>query len=237
MSITFSQLLAKHQPFFGRIVPFSEASERLVALDLSTQNGSLTPEVYTSVDRFSAFIDQQLQQANAKYGIGGYMEQRKVYSQSAIFMERQDHGHAVAERTLHVGVDVWGPAGTPVRAPWGGSVHSLGFNQQPGDYGATIILQHQLDGYTFYTLYGHLSLSDLKIGENHYVSIGETFAHFGSPKENGGWPPHLHFQIIQDMEGKMGDYPGVVELAKADYYAQNCPNPDLLLHLNRFLPV
>jgi murein DD-endopeptidase MepM/ murein hydrolase activator NlpD len=234
MSISFSHLLAKHQPYFGRVVPFTEATERIVTLDLSTQNSALTADVFTNIDRFSAFIDGQLATAGAKFGIGGYLEQRNVYSQSAIFMEKLAYGHRMEARSVHLGVDLWGPVGTPVRAPWGGSVHSLAFNNRPGDYGATIILQHQLDGYTFYTLYGHLSLADLNIGENHYVSIGETFAHFGAQGENGGWPAHLHFQIIQDLEGKMGDYPGVGEVSKLAHYAENCPDPDLMLNLTRF---
>ena len=134
-------------------------------------------------------------------------------------------------RSLHLGVDIWGAAGTPVYAPMGGMVHSFAFNNNFGDYGATIILQHHIDMITFYTLYGHLSLTDLdplRIGK--YLTRGEVVGHFGTPNENGNWPPHLHFQIIDDMGIKQGDYPGVCSLNEAEKYLKNCPDPNLMLN-------
>ena len=66
-----------------------------------------------------------------------------------------------------------------------------------GDYGATIILTHILEGITFYSLYGHLSLNSIKnIHEGERIKKGNVFAEFGIPTENGHWPPHLHFQLI-----------------------------------------
>jgi hypothetical protein len=47
-------------------------------------------------------------------------------------------------------------------SPMNGLVHSFAFNNRLGDYGATIILVHQLIGKSFYTLYGHLSLNSIK---------------------------------------------------------------------------
>jgi len=58
-----------------------------------------------------------------------------------------------------------------------------------------------------------------------------VFAHFGEPAENGQWPPHLHFQLILDMESKKGDYPGVCSLPQRQKYLDNCPDPDALLNL------
>ena len=79
-------------------------------------------------------------------------------------------------------------------------IHSFAFNNNFGDYGATIILLHQLEGFPFYTLYGHLSLDDIAhVKEGKYISRGEVIGHFGKPEENGHWPPHLHFQIINDI--------------------------------------
>jgi murein DD-endopeptidase MepM/ murein hydrolase activator NlpD len=110
-------------------------------------------------------------------------------------------------------------------------IHSLAFNNHFGDYGATIILQHQLDTYNFYTLYGHLSVKDLgnaRVGQ--FVTRGENFAHFGPPAENGQWPPHLHFQLILDMGIAEGDYPGVCKLSEAGKYLENSPDPAPLLN-------
>lgn len=224
-------LLQKYQSLYGPVVPFAPRHQKIKKLDLSRSNAALTQAVYTNYDQFSGFISDQLATAGAVYGIGGYLENRDVYSQSAVFNVTGPHSGNNSARSLHLGIDIWGPEGTPIKAPWGGSVHSFAFNNQPGDYGATIVLQHQLEGTTFYTLYGHLSLADLNIGQTHYISIGQTFAHMGSAADNGGWPPHLHFQIIGDMEGKYGDYLGVCSPEQAAHYTDNCPNPDLILNL------
>ena len=115
-------------------------------------------------------------------------------------------------------------------------IHSFGFNNNPGDYGAVIILLHQLDSFAFYTLYGHLSLPDIgKLREGTYISRGQQFAHFGTSADNGNWPPHLHFQIIKDMRMYKGDYPGVCKLSERDYYLQNCPDPDIILNMMQYL--
>jgi hypothetical protein len=57
--------------------------------------------------------------------------------------------------------------------------------------------------------------------------------------ENGQWPPHLHFQIVVDMEipiaiGRKGDYPGVCKLSEKEKYLNNCPNPDLILQMMEY---
>src|SRR6185436_1522667 len=105
---------------------------------------------------------------------------------------------------------IWGKPYTAVMAPYDGMIHSFAFNDRQGDYGATIILSHIISGFTFYTLYGHLSLNSLKdLREGNRIAAGEVFAEFGIPAENGQWPPHLHFQIIKNMDDRKGDYPGV----------------------------
>jgi murein DD-endopeptidase MepM/ murein hydrolase activator NlpD len=165
------------------------------------------------------------------YGIGGYAEQRTVYSRSKVF-DAPDGGEP---RRLHLGTDIWGKAGTEVFAPIGGMVHSFKFNDAYGDYGATIILLHQLEGTAFYTLYGHLSLKDIALIEGQYINRGQAFAHFGEPHENGHWPPHLHFQIIENIELNEGDYPGVCRLSDQEFYLKNCPDADLILQMNQYI--
>ena len=161
--------------------------------------------------------------------LGGYDELRKVYGRSELFS-----GNAGADkqepRRLHIGIDIWGVEGTEIFAPLDGIVHSFANNDQFGDYGPTIILLHTTDQLKFHTLYGHLSKSDLdglQIGKE--IRKGEVFAHFGDQDENGYWPPHLHLQLVIDMEGKTGDYPGVCKYSERTYYLQNCPDPELLV--------
>ena len=210
------------------IVAFNPQREKLLALDFTEQNKSLTTAVIEDVNLFSEYISQQLNEAGALYGIGGDNEHRTVYARSRVFdgvVEEQ-------ARCIHLGVDIWGKAGTQVSAPFDATVHSFAFNEAYGDYGATIILSHQIAGASFYSLYGHLALKDLdNLREGKFIHAGEVFAHFGEPAENGQWPPHLHFQLILDMENKKGDYPGVCSLADRNKYLDNCPDPDALLKL------
>lgn len=230
---TFENIIRKHQFTFHRVVDFNQATDRLLPLDFTQHNKELTPAILSNEHSFSDYIQQKLKSTNSRYGIGGYGEHRTIYSISQVF-----NGTRPGEepRRFHVGIDVWGKAGTPVYAFMGGMIHSFAFNDQFGDYGATIILLHQLDGLPFYTLYGHLSVRDLKsISAGQYVSIGQTIGHFGELHENGHWPPHLHFQIIHDMELKEGDYPGVCKYSEREKYLANCPDPDIILQLNRYI--
>lgn len=120
-------------------------------------------------------------------------------------------------------------------APLDGIVHSFAFNNRFGDYGATIILSHLLNGVSFYTLYGHLSLNSIKnIQEGDRIEKGDVFGEFGIPSENGSWPPHLHFQIISNIGEWKGDYPGVCKFSEKEKWLANSPDPDIILQLNQF---
>ena len=226
-----ASILEKNKHSFHPVVPFDAAKDHLLQMDFTEANKSLTKDVIEDVTKFSAYVEQQLNDAKALYGIGGYAEHRTVYSRSKVF-DAQDGGEP---RRLHLGTDIWGKAGTPIFAPLGGMVHSFKFNDRYGDYGATIVLLHQLESAAFYTLYGHLSLKDIALVEGQYINRGQEFAHFGEPHENGHWPPHLHFQIISDIELNEGDYPGVCRMSDKNFYLKNCPDADLILQMNQFL--
>jgi very-short-patch-repair endonuclease len=144
-------------------------------------------------------------------------------------------GQGAEPRRLHLGIDIWGKPYTKVMAPLDGIVHSFAFNNAFGDYGATIILTHNMKGRTFHSLYGHLSLNSIKnIQEGERIRKGDVFCEFGIPFENGQWPPHLHFQLIIDMEGKKGDYPGVCRYSERQRYLDNCPDPDTILQMMQY---
>lgn len=233
MANDFQQLIENYQANFHPVVPFNAGLDKLAALDFTASNQALTAEVIEDTNAFCGYIDRQLQQAGARYGIGGYGEHRTIYDRSPVF-DAPNPGEE--PRRLHLGTDIWGKAGTPVYAFTNGTVHSFAFNDQYGDYGATIILKHELDGLSFYTLYGHLSLADIQsIKKGDSVKTGDCIAHFGMPHENGHWPPHLHFQVILSIEGKEGDYIGVCKFSEKEKYLANCPDPDGILQMNRFI--
>lgn len=214
---------------FGPVVPFDPHSDRLVLLDLSSNNHELTPDIFCDLRLFVAYINEKLASHGARYGIGGYAEYREVYGYSQVF-DASKPGEE--PRRLHLGIDIWGRPHTVVMAPYDGLVHSFAYNDRPGDYGATILLTHRLDDMVFYTLYGHLSLNSVRnLRTGIRIKKGDKFAEFGIPAENGQWPPHLHFQVIEDLEGWSGDYPGVCRYSEAHRYLATCPDPEAILQL------
>ena len=194
--------------------PLSPANS--VALDLSATNKELNPAIYANIPAFCAYIEQKL---GAKIGVGGYLEHRIIYE------AHENFATASADfRNIHLGVDFWAQAGTSVFAPLAGEVHSFQVNPGSGNYGPTIILFHPSQG--IYSLYGHLAEQDLEgLAVGMPIAEGQMLCHLGEPHENGGWPPHLHFQLIRDMQGYSGDYPGVCSQRDLAYYASNCPDP------------
>ena len=161
-------------------------------------------------------------------GIGRYDEVRPFYTSDAYEVRGND---GPRWRTVHIGLDVFLPPGTPVFAPLDGTIQSFQDNAHDRDYGPTIILEHRVnDALTFYTLYGHLtraSLEGLEAGQ--MIRAGEPFCQIGPMPENGNWSPHLHFQVILDMLGKQGDFPGVAFPETAAVWESLCPDPWLLL--------
>jgi peptidoglycan LD-endopeptidase LytH len=241
-------LLRKNADLFHPVVPFSPGKDQLLALDFTAANRELTGSILKDTRSFTQYLNQQLINAGARYGIGGYAEHRTVYSRSKLFGSSQvspltGGGNPIANgsgetepRRLHLGTDIWGKPQTAVMAPLDGIVNSFAFNDAFGDYGATIIISHQLQDVSFYTLYGHLSVNSIKnLKDGQRVSKGDIFAEFGIPSENGQWPPHLHFQVIADLQGWKGDYPGVCKFSEKDKWLSNCPDPDLILQMNQYL--
>ncbi len=223
---SLEEILIAHQHKFQKVVPFNSEIDSIVQMDFTANNTDLTEEMISDTSIFSTYITTYLNQKKALYGIGGYNELRTLYSRSNVFTNADE------PRRLHLGIDIWGKATTPVFAALEGKVHSFANNNAFGDYGATILLKHTLGGITFFTLYGHLSLSDInELYVGNRVNEGECFAHFGEAEENGNWPPHLHFQIIKNMEDYKGDYPGVCKFSEREKYLANCPNPDFILNL------
>ena len=233
MHSSLIQILIKNQQQFHPVILFDIIKDKFLQLDFTAQNTAITDELLQDTKQFTGWVNRKLTTAHARYGIGGYAEHRTVYSSSKVF-----DGVMPGEepRRLHLGTDIWGKPNSTVMAPLNGIVHSFAFNNRFGDYGSTIILTHSLEGISFYTLYGHLSLNSIKnIQEGDRIEKGDLFAEFGITAENGSWPPHLHFQIIVDIGEWSGDYPGVCKYSEKEKWLINSPDPDFILQLNKFL--
>lgn len=209
--------------------------------------------------------------------IGRYNEKRRNMYSTDLFG---------GVRNIHMGLDIWVPAGTPVHAFADGSVLFFRDNDHPGDYGPTIITVHEIDpillrasgtgeageragrGNTgagagmskagkvetgmskvgksetgigkskdnegdsstmIYALHGHLSRASLGgITEGMPLKEGQVFAEVGGEEENGGWVPHLHFQLSLERPAEP-DMPGVVAGEDLEEALHRYPDPRLIL--------
>lgn len=206
----------------------AEASlAKYCSLDLSDSNTTIASLEITDPKVCQKYIDSVLHVNKAEIAYGGYLEKRNIYNNKPSFSE------VTNIRNIHLGIDFWAKAGTKVQTPVSGVVHSFKNNASIGDYGPTIILKHNINGFDFYTLYGHLSLesiANLKLGQK--FKAGSILATLGKVEINVNYAPHLHFQIITDLEGKNGDYPGVCSEENLHFYKNNCPDPNLILNMN-----
>ena len=199
-----------------------------ILMDMSEDNLILKKIDLNDTDAFDAYITTLLKEKNKKFGVGGYLENRNIYQRSTVFANSSDSKY----RNVHLGIDIWSAAYAPVYCPADGVIHSFQDNSGFGNYGPTVIVEHFLHKEKSYSLYGHLSRRDLKrLKKDQKLLRGEKIGHLGSTRENGFWPPHLHFQLIKNLENNSGDYPGVCYTSEKNKYEINCPDPALWLDL------
>jgi murein DD-endopeptidase MepM/ murein hydrolase activator NlpD len=154
------------------------------------------------------------------YSVGRYAEKRKNMYTQDLFAQTRD---------IHVGIDIGAPAGEPAHAFADGEIFLFADNKADGDYGPTVITRHALNGVPLYALYGHLSRRSLDgKSSGQKFRAGDVLGHLGSRDENGGWPPHVHFQLSYH-EPKTADLPGVVSDADLESALEIYPDPRLVL--------
>ncbi|MBT8236643.1 MAG: peptidoglycan DD-metalloendopeptidase family protein [Bacteroidia bacterium] len=227
MALSLSDLLHDHGlSAQASILDTGLVSNEHCQIDLSRSAARCIPYDLSKPVECQAYIDSIFQKSKAKVGYGGYLEDRIIYD----FPQFHEEGEPI--RSIHLGMDFWSDSGTNVYVPFAGVLHSFKDNKDPGNYGPTIILAHTTQETSWYSLYGHLSadsLKNLKTGQ--YMPAGSVLGQIGDVIENGGYAPHLHFQLIQDLQGMKGDYPGVCAPKDLDFYQKNCPDPNLLLQI------
>ena len=226
----FNTFLSKLSNDPVKVIAPSVDFSSYVSIDLSKDNKALQNFDTSCSQLWIIYINQYLQNLNKSIAFGGYLESRLIYSRSDHFKSN----NILEDRNIHLGMDLWCAAETPVLAAFDGVVHSFKNNTNHGDYGPTIVLKHCIDNVEFYTLYGHLSsLSIETLNKNTQITKNQVIGYLCDSSVNGDYAPHLHFQIIKDIEGFEGDYPGVCSQNNLAFYSANCPNPNLILKLDR----
>jgi len=200
-----------------------ETDGKSIVLDLSTGARLCGREIAgLDVSDLGELIDQTMREAGTGFAFGRYAEPRELYSNENFAGPESDES-----RTIHMGIDLFCVAGTPVFSPLDGTVEHLANNDKELDYGPMVIVRHGTDpADSFFTLYGHLStetLERLQAGQD--VLAGEQIATVGAPPGNGNWPPHLHFQVIVDLLDLGVDFPGVALKSEQDYWLGLSPSP------------
>ncbi|MDE2677485.1 MAG: aminotransferase class III-fold pyridoxal phosphate-dependent enzyme [Gemmatimonadota bacterium] len=210
--------------------------------------GDLLPE--GALDRW---VVAEMAAHGATVGVGRYGEARLLYDAPDFHAPGNDGPEA---RTIHLGLDLFAPPGTPVHSPLAGVVVSVADNDRPRDYGPTVILRHEpaaagpgsepaADAPSphepgFHTLYGHLdhaTLAHLEPGR--HIAAGDVIGWLGGADVNGGWPPHLHFQVIaldplcdDGIEGAdPHNFPGVALQRLRTVWESVLPDPSALAGL------
>ena len=190
----------------------------MVAIDYAGETWHPTvelPEVYDVLDLTGKVENIRM----SEYSVGRYDEVRVGYD-TELF---------ASGRCVHVGLDIGGPIGTQIMSVADGAVAFVGYNAADGDYGHTVIIHHTIQGQDLWILYGHLSAESTEncpVGKR--ISKGEVFAWFGDQSENGGWPPHLHFQL-SNLAPTTHDLPGVVHPDDRERALLDFPDPRLVL--------
>jgi 4-aminobutyrate aminotransferase-like enzyme/Ser/Thr protein kinase RdoA (MazF antagonist) len=184
----------------------------------------------SETDALTERIFGDMREAGVEVGVGRYDEARGIYL-SGLF----GAGSLPTDerRTVHLGIDLFVEPGAVVHTPLEGAVHTLGRNTAPQDYGPLVILRHETDaGVPFFTLYGHLTVDTLErlvVGQE--VAPGQPIARVGAPPTNGGWTPHLHFQLILDLLEEDADFPGVARASQRGVWTALSPDPNVLLRI------
>lgn len=215
--------LARHRARLPPIMHPHPARAKKAWIDFKTPGSPLVVASATH-DHAGAARLYEAQQAEQGFelGMGPWGEVREVYS-APFFASKLIAG---TRRKMHLGLDIFAPAGSEMFTPLDAIVVGLTINPDPLDYGGLIMLSHEPEpGVRFLSLWGHLShqsVHTLKLGQK--LKAGDRVAWLGDFSENGGWLPHIHLQLVVPAYDDPSVVPGVGEAALEAVWAELYPN-------------
>ena len=171
-----------------------------------------------------------LEEAGYQHDVGRYNERRRYMYETDLFGGESDPWSAKGSvRDIHIGIDIGGPAGTAIHAVADCKIHSVGYNPADGDYGHVLVTEQVLNGQRVWSLCGHLSAaSTAGKAPGDTFKRGDVLGYIGDRHENGGWHPHVHFQLSL-VEPETHDMPGVVSSAQHAAALRDYPDPRMVL--------
>ncbi len=222
----FNDWLAANSFSLEKIFP-TVKSNGVFPLDLSVSSLWIGHQgEFNDLDLFQFKIDRLQKDHPTKIIAGGYLEPRPLYTSSA-YDKIGNNGRE--KRTIHLGIDYWLPAQTPVHALFDSEVVIAVNDEGDKEYGGLVALKHIVNDVEFYTLYGHLSVASAirhTIGDR--LKTGDLIGSLGNYPENGHWAPHLHFQVMLSMLDNKVDFPGVAYFNQINVWKSICPDPNML---------
>lgn len=198
--------LSERRGVFAKVI---EVNRPLPVLDLSPASDLWREGNWEGPQEACQVITAQLRDG---FGLGRYGEARLMYSKT---------DSADEPRTVHLGVDVFAPPGTPVRASLEGDVVRL----TP----ESLTLRH--DG--FFTHYARIApAAGLCVGQR--VQAGQTVGAIATQDADAApLPPHLHFQVAC---ADFPDLPALIPSSERPVWQSICPDPNLILGFDNLQP-
>ena len=199
---------------------------KFLKLDLSVNSEWLgLSENFRELDIFENKISYLQKQNIDKIISGGYLEPRQLYNTENY---KRDSNNGIENRTIHLGIDFWVNEGTEIKNLFDGIIDTISIDKNEKGYGGLIIIKHQINDFSFYTLFGHLSHKKFNYNQGDFLKKGTLIGYVGNKLENGNWAPHLHFQILLSKLNYLQDFPGVSYHSEIEVFKSICPDPNLI---------
>lgn len=202
---------------------FAKAPPRVLDLGIGSPLLGADPE-HGHGPALATAIAAELQRSGASVGIGRHDEARfTADAYRSIGVEQPVDELA----SVHLGMDVFVPAGTVVHAPLAGVVHAVAVRAGQ----ACVVLHHAPAGASaFFTLHGHLAADSVAaLAKGQPVARGQALGAVAASAQNGGEPAHVHFQLALDLLDRGADFPHRVPAAERAAWAALSPDPNLIL--------
>jgi 4-aminobutyrate aminotransferase-like enzyme len=210
---------------FGPVVEADLSAGNVAVLDAAIASTPLAHPSRDGGENLTAWWLSEQTRVAPRIGLGRFGEDRGLY-------DHPDSPRDPDPRDIHLGVDIFVPAGSRILAPYPGVVEDTGNDAGRHGFGGILVLRHETDaGVPFWTVYGHLapaSLAGLRPGQR--IAQGETLARLGTMNENGNWPPHLHVQLMTHLMGwRAEEVMGIAWVSQWELWREICLDPSIIL--------